>query len=203
MTSGSEVRIETLDFDEAYRASLQLAAAVSESGFDADGVLGIATGGVMPALIVGEALGLPVSTIRITRPLTGLKRMVPLRHLPHSGKQFLRRMEMATGLYRALSRRQVVGSLEPAPKRPVVIDDSLDTGATMIELLRRLQRQGVKRDAVLVAVLTQMYSTSRVTADIAVFQLRNLSFPWSRDSHDYARFLDYCKQRNAPEQRWR
>ncbi len=188
------IRIATMNFKDALANSEALAEKIEKCGFAPTAVIGIATGGLVPAHVVSMRLGCPLIIIKMGRPMTGVKSRLGLSHFPKPVKRFLRRLEMSLGVYRVLSKRRIAGiSGELKPGRHVIVDDSLDTGNTMRVALEHLwDRVGVPRSEVLLASLTQIFEDASPAADVCVFRGVNFEFPWSQDSPEHALFLSYC-----------
>jgi hypoxanthine phosphoribosyltransferase len=105
---------------------------------------------------------------------------------------------MNIGFYRILNKRnirQISGHLSKL--NYVIVDDSLDTGktiSTVINYLHEIHKR--EKPKIMIAVITQMFDDSSPAADCAVFKNTNFSFPWSIDSKEYDKFIDFCQSRN-------
>ena len=190
----SRIDISAMSFDEALSTSKQLAEEIEKRDFSPTAVIGIATGGLLPAKVVSSHLGCPLILISMSRPLTSAKAGLGLSRLPHGVKQMLRRLEMTLGLYRMMKKREiseVTGNVTPG--RYVIVDDSLDTGNTMRVALEYLQDAAdVPRSDVLLASITQIFDDASPPADVCMFERVNFEFPWSQDSPEYEKFVSYC-----------
>ena len=184
-----------MSFDDCIEHSKALARLVSEGNFDPSFVLGIAKGGMLPAQIISEYLERPLAAIHVERPLTGLKKGLGLRRLPQGMKTFLRKAEMSLGLYRRMERRVIKNfSGDFAEGRCLIVDDSLDTGKTVSTVIEYLSSEfGIVRSEIEIAVITQMYEDADPPADYCTFRNINFCFPWSLDSGDYGRFLEFIE----------
>lgn len=184
-----------MDWQEAVSVSNQLAQRIANTGFVPHQVLGIARGGILPARIVSDFFACPVAFIKVARPMNALKNHGTLSRLPGPVKRALRRLEMRSGLYRFWDRRiisEVTGKISPGPI--IVVDDSLDTGKTMREVVAFLRAKfRIDEKDMLIAVITQMYSDAIPQADCAMFRNINFCFPWSCDSNQYRQFIAFCQ----------
>lgn len=183
-----------MSFEEALAASRALAKEIEKRAFSPTTVIGIATGGLVPAHVVSRHLGCPLIIIKMARPLTGAKGRLGLSRFPKRAKQILRRLEMSLGLYRVLRKREIeMISGELKPGRYVIVDDSLDTGNTMRVALEYLwDTVAVPRSDILLASLTQIFDDASPSADVCIFRRVNFEFPWSQDSPEHPLFLSYC-----------
>jgi hypoxanthine phosphoribosyltransferase len=188
------IDISAMSFQEAIDNSQQLAEEIEKHNFSPTAVVGIATGGLLPAKVVSNHLGCALIVISMARPLTSAKGWLGLSRLPHGIKQMLRRLEMALGLYRFMKNREISEvSGDVKPGRYVIVDDSLDTGNTMrvaLEFLR--DTANVPRSDVLLASITQIFDDASPPADVCLYRRTNFEFPWSQDSPEYAKFVSYC-----------
>lgn len=188
------IRIATMKFKKVLASSETLAKEIEKRGFAPTAVIGIATGGLVPAHVVSTHLGCPLIIIKMARPMTGAKSRLGLSRFPKPVKQFLRRLEMSLGLYRILRKREIaMVSGELKPGRYVIVDDSLDTGNTMRVALEYLWNTvAVPRSDVILASLTQIFDDASPAADVCIFRRVNFEFPWSQDSPEHPLFLSYC-----------
>ena len=73
----------------------------------------------------------------------------------------------------------------------MIVDDSLDTGKTIGEVLNFLEeRNKIYRRDILIAVLTQIFDDANPHADCHIHKNVNFSFPWSQDSNEYDKFVE-------------
>lgn len=190
----AQIQISKMSFSEVVSCSRQLAEEINEREFSPTAVVGIATGGLVPASLVAKHLGCPLIVIAIARPFTGAKGRLGLRHLPRRMKKMLRRLEMSLGLFRRMKQRKIMmvsGDLKPG--KYVIVDDSLDTGNTMRVALEYLSdTMAIPRSDVLLASLTQIFDDASPPADVCLYRRVNFEFPWSQDSPEYPKFLSYC-----------
>ena len=188
--------ISKMSFDEALDASLALAKKIEEEGLTDFGVIGIAIGGILPAKIISEYFKCPLIVIKIARPMTSMKKYFLLDRLPNKLKKTLRRIEMSLGFYRLMEKREIISIIgELSQNKYVIVDDSLDTGKTVSAVVNLLEKdRKICNKNILIAVITQIFDDAVPKADCYIYKNYNFSFPWSRDSNEYAKFLDYCKK---------
>ena len=166
--------------------------------FNPDGVIGIATGGILPAKIISDNLNIPVVFIKVARPMTSAKKYLGLSKLPQSLKSFLRRIEMSLGFYRLMESRTITEiSGELIGNKYIIVDDSLDTGKTVNSVLKYLlEEKKIPRNDVIIAVITQIFDDADPQADCLIYKNFNFCFPRSRDSNEYQKFLYFCREHN-------
>ena len=195
---GGNISLSKMTFEESILASTKLARKIRDTGYKPDRIIGIATGGILPAQIVSNFFECPLSLIRVARPMTSVKKYFFLDNLPKSIKHFLRKMEMTFGIYRFMGKRIITEALgEFPPESYIIIDDSLDTGKSVGVVLDFLEnRKQINRDKLLIAVLTQIFDDASPPADCLLYKNINFSFPWSLDSKEYGKFETFC--RNIP-----
>jgi hypoxanthine phosphoribosyltransferase len=172
---------------------------VRADGYRPDAVVGIATGGVHVVDAMGLTPEVLVTTCRLRRPSSqakevGLAQRV-LRSLPTPVSDRLRLVEdkwlerkaavpsePTTELLNQVER--VSMTLEDAhASRILVVDDAVDSGATLKCVLDLLVSRLPHDKEVRSAVLTVTRSADRrcVTPDYALFDSVLLRFPWSND----------------------
>lgn len=189
-----QITYSSLDLEQSIDYSFRLAQSIAHIGFTPDVVVGVANGGTLPAQVVSQFFDCPLLVIGVARPLSRVKRYLPLNAVPRTVKLYLRQLEVLLGLYKHLDGRRICsthnGNL--APGKYVIVDDSLDTGNTMRAVVDYLETNGIKLKDIRIAVLTQIFEDASPTPDCKIFHRTNISFPWSMDSPDHTRFLEYC-----------
>jgi len=178
--------------------------------FPPDMVIGIRSGGWWVAEAM-RAAGAPASVqflpLTFRRPATGTKEhsrllRAALRHLPYPVLDALRRVEYyVVTLPRCRAVRaggprlsttpdpaemagiHLAAGRLPANARVLVVDDSLDSGATLWNVLTTL-RTVLPADAVIqTAAFTVLGPAPIVPADFFLYHRINFRFPWSYDFH--------------------
>lgn len=190
------MKVITLRQKEFEQACAALARQVSVSGFEYDALVGIATGGAVVARHMPSPL-----TIEVTRqrPSTRVKKSLAgrmLSRLPRRLNDLLRVAE--SRLYALLARcrrtdvtavtlsEETARTLRTLPTRGdrlriLIVDDAIDSGATMLAVVRAIA-QAAPEAEIRTAAITQTRSHPLITADYLYFPDRVLvRFPWSAD----------------------
>ena len=185
-------RVMTLDRKAFAEVCTRLERLIRGSGFVPDAVLSIATGGVY----VGELLfaGTPHFETRLQRPSTRFKtpRLKDIvRRLPQPVLDAVRVAE--AGVLGLLPARPVDISRVGLPDgvaacgRILVVDDAVDSGATLDGVLRAL-RAAAPQAEIRSAAVTVTTARPLAAPDYAVFNNFTLiRFPWSMDTADRER----------------
>ena len=180
-----------ITLDQAADLARELGATIPRDQFDI--VVGIANGGVHPAFYAAEELGLPLQILRVERDSTRLKKRVGFarKALKIPGLQKpLRRINRyvdrrLTGVRTNLAAPGVVRG-----KRVLLVDDCIDSGASVALARSLIEKEGAADIKVAVLCWSTKYDSEqmhRVTPDY--FLGRKLpSYPWSADNPGYAGF---------------
>lgn len=179
----------TLDRQAFAEVCGRLESVVADAGFVPDVVLSIAQGGVY----VGERLfqDVPHFGTSLQRPSTRYKRprlKAVLRRLPRPVLDALRKAEaMWLGMRkpRPIDIAQVIIPAEIATgKRILVVDDAVDSGATLDGVVRALCVAAPDAE-VRTAVVTVTTKQPLIAPDFVIFNdLTLIRFPWSMDVND-------------------
>lgn len=185
-------RVTTLDRQAFAEVCNRLESIVIAAGFVPDAVLSIAKGGVY----VGERLfqAVPHFDTSLQRPSTRYKRprlKALLRRLPRPALDALRKAEaMLLGVRkpRPIDIAQVIIPTEIATgKRILVVDDAVDSGATLDGVVRALRVVAPEAD-VRSAVVTVTTKHPLIAPDFTIYNdLTLIRFPWSMDVNDKER----------------
>lgn len=150
-----------------------------------DVVLGIASGGVYVADEIFS--GLPHAQVACRRPSTSRKERhsrltAMLRHMPIWMCDMLRRIEahMLAGRERPVPAVEVPRSVIDA-KTILVVDDAVDSGATMQAVVRTVEKANPAAHVVTAAVVVTT-KTPAVRPDYHLYDNILIRFPWA---HDY------------------
>lgn len=179
-------------------ASLQLARHVVDAGVHPDVVISILNGGAQVSRIMLEALpqGFDYAEVCISRPSTQHKRQSVahrlLKHLPLAVCDLLRIIESRVTEWRGTKSKlqrdgnielsaEVEARLQAQPCQVLIVDDAIDSGATIQkvreQLLARYPQLEVK-----VAAITVTTPHPLCDADFSLYHNRTLCrFPWSND----------------------
>jgi hypoxanthine phosphoribosyltransferase len=179
---------------EAEDLARELAASVRQTGWRPDLIVGIANGGVHPAVFTAQALGVPVHFYRVQRKTTRLKQRLG----------FARRL-LATPVLRRPVRKlsafvdrrfSGVGEADGGLQQDVrgntvlVVDDCIDSGASIAHVRAQLDRSGAVEVKIAVFCWTTKYDSQALHGVAPDYCLgRSLpSYPWSADNKDYPAF---------------
>lgn len=179
-------RVITLGREAFSEACCRLESLVAGAGFAPDAVMSIAHGGVY----VGEQLfkNIPHFSTSLQRPSTRYKRprlKAILRLVPQPVLDMLRKVEAMLLALRKPQPVDIAQIVIPEQivtcKRILVVDDAVDSGATLDGVLRALCVVAPEAD-VRTAVVTVTTTHPLAVPDFAVYDdLTLIRFPWSMD----------------------
>ena len=172
-------------------AALHLAQQV-EQDFFPDCVIYIARAGGPVGRPIAEMWGVPLAEARVLKHTGTLKdRVSPLlRRLPRHAKCTLRRLELQFRRgNRDIPIQLEAKGLPSFPGRILLVDDSVDTGATMAAACQMVQRHFGGCAVRTAALNVWDGSAHRVKTDYALYNNTLLMTPMSRDSDFYHRGL--------------
>ncbi len=176
--------------------SNNLYATVIESGFRPDLIVGIATGGMVVVDAMTRKQGVPSLAIKKQRQGTVKKekskviRVLP--YLPIFLNNVLRKLEVYYREYCYKSQRwsyesdlislnpDVVKEIEKASSI-LVVDDTIDSGATMKCVIDSIKVHAKKSTKIKSAVLNQTFVESVVNVDYCLEERTIIRFPWAFD----------------------
>lgn len=184
------MRVLTLNEREFEHASRRLERLVRED-YSPDLVVGIATGGeYLASLLLVEV---PHVSVRMHRPSTADKERASiifrvLRRSPRKLSDALRLVEarvlQVTSLWEKPRKPQIpdhVAEAIAAARRVLVVDDAVDSGATMKAVMEAVKAIPGERE-VRGAAVTVTTDSPKVTPEYALFRNGTLiRFPWSKD----------------------
>lgn len=186
------MRVVTLSPTRLHEAAHQLSQRVAAAGCRPSLIIGIQSGGARVAqLMLADFPGVPYAEVRISRPSTKQKEtgMVHrlLQHLPLWLCDVLRIVESRLAEWRSRgSLPERVGEVQLQAEVPpgatiLLIDDAIDTGATIHALRQQLLERYPAAD-IRVAVITVTTAHPVCDADYFLYHDRTLCrFPWSND----------------------
>lgn len=178
--------------------SHRLASRIQAAGYQPTLLIGILSGGAEVArLLRNDFPDIPYCEVRISRPSTkqkgqGMTHSL-LQRLPISICNLLRTFESRVNEWRSRYQQPVrIGQIElpsvitsqlnaDATTRILLVDDAIDTGATVQQALQQLQSR-FSHVEVRVAVITVTTAHPVCDADYCLYHNRTLCrFPWSND----------------------
>jgi hypoxanthine phosphoribosyltransferase len=187
-----------MTLEEAIGLSQALAARVRALAPTAELAVGLANGAVMPTWIVAEALGIPFHMVKVRRQGSRLKqRLSALKRLLRLPPGLLRH-PLVNAFSLAFDRRfgrieeaRAALDLPVAGKTVLVIDDCIDTGASLAHVRERLVAAGAARVQIAVICWSNKHDTELlhgVVPDVHLHR-RIQYYPWSINSPHYADFV--------------
>lgn len=189
------------DVDASVAHTLQLAQRVKASGFQPDLVVGIREGGILPARVLAEALGIPAQIISVRRRASGVKHLPLVRLI---GKRFGNQLVRFGLVRRVLNMlNQLPGrSVEPATRGPaidpsmsiLVVDDFSCSGETFVAAIAWLRGVGANPESIRTAALIAAPDPKRGSAFYPTYMLGSvpwLFFPWSSNSPHYGAYQQW------------
>jgi hypoxanthine phosphoribosyltransferase len=182
---------------EAETFARRLAELVKASQTNPDLVIGIADGGVHPALHVARALQVPLCTYRVSRASAPLKEQ--FQFMRHALRwRFTRRL--IRGIGRNLDRGRASVRHDPekldsdvTAKRILLVDDCIDSGAATAAVRSMLRERGAAEVQIAVLCWTaRSNSNVRYGIEPDVFLFRHLdSYPWSLENPEFPQFREW------------
>lgn len=160
--------------------------------------VGLANGAVLPTRIVAEALGIPFHMVKVRRRGSRLKqRLSALKRLLRLPPGLLRH-PLVNAFSLAFDRR--FGRIEDtgaafdvavAGKTVLVIDDCIDSGASVAHVRDRLTAAGAARVQIAVLCWSHKHDTEAARGVVPDLHLhrRIQYYPWSINSPHYADFV--------------
>lgn len=195
----------TLDAQDLSCAMHKIWSEVPTSKAAPDGIVGIATGGLVCANILAKDLSLPMLEITLRRPSTTRKShplsKKALRLLPYAVSNWMRRFEdwKLERQTRRLSPGTNGGSTETNAvlaatiasvadrvrelelSHLVVIDDAVDSGITLGRVMSDLRTALPSQVRLTSAVVCQTRPNPSYVPDVALYHMCLCRFPWSFD----------------------
>lgn len=198
MKKKSVITLEHSDLVEVMRELWEM---IEEKHGEPDGIVGIATGGLYCAELLKKITTAPVFTCSMKRPATEIKEKFStkliLKLLPYSVTDRLRLMEdnllerktlqhaaeipKATDMLMEDLEDIVKVCLSLKLRHIVIIDDALDSGATMACVLANLKGKLPDFVKTHTAVITQTRKQVLLKPDFKVYTETLCRFPWSFD----------------------
>lgn len=191
-----------LSLENLENESLRLAKKIDED-FSPDVVIYVARGGYL----IGETIAgyFKVKNIGIHAERDGgtLKELISplLICLPKWIKMSLRKMELASGLHKGRSNRKIYWDDDAYLKiknmrKILVVDDSVDTGLTMVNVIQEIQKKA-GAVAIIKTAAINVWSDSIPIVQTDYFNYKNtiIQTPMSKDSKEYPIFESIYKDR--------
>ncbi|WP_288803429.1 phosphoribosyltransferase [uncultured Dialister sp.] len=194
----------TLSLKSLREESLKLAAVV-EREYKPDLVVYIARGGYLIGKDVADYFQVPCVGIHAERRGGGLKEKVAplLRILPASLKKALREVELKSGVHKVDTERNefwdrddfdTISSMNI--KNILIVDDSVDTGYSMLQVRNRINADMGQVNIKVAAINVWSKSYTVCKTDYSNYKDTIISTPMSKDSQEYPIFEDMYNRRN-------
>ncbi|MFU0784640.1 MAG: hypothetical protein ACFWT2_16365 [Thermoanaerobacterium thermosaccharolyticum] len=138
---------------------------------------------------------MPYNGLRISRQGNELKKhlKIILKIIPKYIKNILRVMELKSGYHKKHNERLVTEVDESLVNGTniLLVDDSIDTGNTIISAIKFLHNNYGENLNVKVAALNKFKLSEEVAnTDFYLYEDSIIIYPWSKDSAQYDEFLD-------------
>ena len=165
----------------------QLLDTAGQAGFRPDCVLYLETGARLLAIEACRQLGAAAVPLKIQRRGGEAKGWLTcvLGRLPTWLKDLLRQLE-ARFLWRRMQDERLIGeapAVDLAGRRVLILDDAVDTGASIRLAREWAVSQGAAADQIRVAALTVTTAVAEPEVDFVLFR-QMCRFPWSSDSRE-------------------
>ena len=181
--------------------SLELAKKI-EKEFTPEIVVFVARGSFYIGDEISKYFNVPLIEIRAMREKNKLKELVSpiLKLIPRKIKQILREIEINSNTHKKVGKRNVEMEERYLKellkyKKVLLVDDSIDTGNTIVEILNYLKKYGLE----IKTAGLNVFEMSKEIIKIDFYNCENtlLNGPWSKDSEYYGQFMeDYKKWKN-------
>ncbi len=189
-----------MTLDEAIELSEYLAEMVKNSDFEAEKVIGVANGALLPSSIVAAALDKPLEIVRIRRKGSKIKKRLArfgfIRAFVSAlyDNKFTRPvLRIVMDYFSALDETdQSVAKAQETSKKILIVDDAIETGQTLQKIIEQNSADGSE---IQIAVISWSVDYKNKKAKINpefVISKRIHHYPWSQNSpylQDYATWL--------------
>ena len=186
-----------LSLENLEKERLSLARKV-EADFRPDLVVYIARGGYLIGDTIAGYFNVDNIGIHAEREGGKLKELISpvLRCLPQSVKLSLRKMELASGVHKEYKERKIYWDNSDVclrvlknKKNILVVDDSVDTGYSMISVVQKIRRD-VGEDIIIKTAAINCWSKSLsvIRTDFCIYEDTIIQTPMSKDSQEYSVF---------------
>ena len=191
-----------LSLNDLQKRSYELADLVKET-YEPDLIIFIAKGGYLIGKHLGDRLGVPLVPVYAERQASGLKTAVAplLKILPKSVKLMLRKMEVNSGVHNKIKERQisfpndaVVEEVRKA-QRILIVDDSVDTGGSVVSIMDALKEIDTSLVDIRVALLNVFTEAAdKLPTHYCLFHNTIMITPMSNDSKENSQFISLYNQ---------
>lgn len=167
-----------------------------------DLVVFVATGAFLLGRAFAQLYNVPVCEIKATRNGNSFKSMLsPLMKLfPKKLKLWLRKKEQSGGYHNSNPSREIAFHppvMDREIKSILLIDDAVDTGYTVLECRKEIEKQYPQARVKVAALTVFDMSKQRIQVDYCLYENTILMGPWSNDSKEHAQFIKAYHQAKA------
>ena len=180
-----------LSLNDLQKRSYELADLVKET-YEPDLIIFIAKGGYLIGKHLGDRLGVPIVPVYAERQASGLKTAIAplLKILPKSVKLMLRKMEVNSGV----PNDAVVEQARKA-QRILIVDDSVDTGGSVVSIMDALKEIDTSLVDIRVALLNVFIEAAdKLPRYYCLFHNTIMITPMSNDSKENSQFISLYNQ---------
>lgn len=191
-----------LSLKDLQKRSYELADLVKEN-YEPDLIIFIAKGGYLIGKHLGDRLGVSIVPVYAERQAGSLKNAIApfLKLLPKSVKVMLREMEIKSGVHNTIKERQVsfpndviIEKVSKA-KKILIVDDSVDTGGSVISIMGALQEIDTSLLDIRVALLNVFTeAANKLPRYYCLFHNTIMITPMSNDSKENSQFISLYNQ---------
>jgi uncharacterized protein len=175
--------MRVINLGDLGRLASYLADQVRADGFAPDLIVCVESAGWPIGLNINEHFGAQLESVRAERVGKRMKQRLGwlLRSIPASLRAWLRALEQRANLHGRMAERSVqMDVVELSGKRILIVDDAVDTGHTIREVIGLLETRGACPEDIRVAAITQTMPSPAVAPHFVLFHTI-CSFPWSED----------------------
>lgn len=193
------MKVLTFNQKKLHDSSKSLANLILKSGWQADLIIGIKTGGIYVAeplhAIISNKYACIYNTISLSRPSTLKKKKfkitIILKKLPYILLNQLRKLEVF--IFEMKKSNKYVNTREKeiilddillqqilSSKNILLVDDAIDTGTTILAVKNKLLSLN-KNLNIKIAVLTTTHLKPYINADFSIYNRVLLRCPWAED----------------------
>jgi len=182
---------------------------IVRSGFKPNKIVFIERAGLIPGYLINHLIGGELISVEAKRHEGKTKKIFGsiLPVLPKAFRSLLRRIEL--GKYKKDVKRIITldSSMQFSKKDLIlIVDDSMDSGYTIAGVKQNLEERGAEVTNIKIFVINTTILNDLVKPDFLIAEKKIFSFPWSQDSNEYKKFLEYfirCKRGEiTPSQLW-
>lgn len=183
----------TLSMENVKKDCFKLVGEIEKTNFKPDCVIYIKSGGYLVGKELADYFNIQLTGIRISREGNRIKLKLSflLKKLPQFVRVALRILEFKSGIHKRKSTRFVteVDNNLITGKNVLLVDDSIDTGNTIIAAIDFLKKSYGNNINMKVAGLNKFrLSEELVNTDYYVHEDSLIICPWSKDSKEYGEF---------------